>query len=98
MPREKIPTVTIHGQTDALIVQVAQVRDSLQKAKPRDLPADTVPNLTHLIEMLGLIGKKVEGLETEHRNLAALAEIGNVVNSSLELDEVLRIVMDNIVR
>ena len=37
-------------------------------------------------------------MEAEHKKLTALAEIGNVVNSSLELEEVLRIVMDNIVR
>jgi adenylate cyclase len=34
----------------------------------------------------------------EYANLLALTEIGQVVNSSLELDEVLRIVMDTIVR
>jgi PAS domain S-box-containing protein len=37
-------------------------------------------------------------LDAQHKNLTALANIGSVVNSSLELDEVLRIVMDNIVR
>jgi adenylate cyclase len=30
--------------------------------------------------------------------MLALADVGQVINSSLELDEVLRIVMDNIVR
>ncbi|HNM36135.1 MAG TPA: adenylate/guanylate cyclase domain-containing protein, partial [Anaerolineales bacterium] len=34
----------------------------------------------------------------EHGNMLALVETGQVINSSLELDEVLRIVMDNIVR
>jgi adenylate cyclase len=36
--------------------------------------------------------------DAEQANLLALADIGQVVNSSLELDEVLRIVMDTIVR
>jgi adenylate cyclase len=36
--------------------------------------------------------------DAEQANLLALVDIGQVVNSSLELDEVLRIVMDTIVR
>ncbi len=40
----------------------------------------------------------MESFEAQHNNLLALADIGQVINSSLELDEVLRIVMDNIVR
>lgn len=95
---EKSPTATLHGQTNALAVQAAQLRDALQKVKPRDLPPDAVQNLTHLADTLIQVGQKMESLEAEHRNLLALGEIGNVVNSTLELDEVLRIVMDNIIR
>jgi PAS domain S-box-containing protein len=54
--------------------------------------------LTSLEATLIRIGNQVRDFEKEHRNLSALAEIGQVVNSSLELDDVLRIVMDNIVR
>ncbi len=39
----------------------------------------------------------MKSFEAQHSNLLALADIGQVINSSLELDEVLRIVMDNIV-
>ena len=42
--------------------------------------------------------RKMEEFETEHGNLRALAGIGQVVNSTLELDSVLEIVMDTIVR
>ncbi|MCJ7434304.1 MAG: GAF domain-containing protein, partial [Anaerolineales bacterium] len=52
----------------------------------------------HLEDTLSRLGQKIESFEIEHGNLTALANIGQVVNSSLELDEVLRIVMDNIVR
>ena len=51
-----------------------------------------------LADTLAKIGQKFEAFEAEHSNMQALAQIGGVVNSSLELDEVLRIVMDNIVR
>jgi adenylate cyclase len=90
--------VTLYGQTNALALQAAKLRDALQKLKPRDLPGNTVEDLTNLTEMLKTIGRKLEAFEAEHGNLLALAQIGAVVNSSLELDEVLRIVMDNIVR
>ena len=90
--------VTLHGQTVTLALQATKLRDALQKLKPRDLPANTIQDLTNLADRLSSIGQKIEAFETEHSNMQALAQIGSVVNSSLELDEVLRIVMDNIVR
>src|SRR5512135_2831446 len=90
--------VTLHGQTTTLAQQATKLRDALQKVKPRDLPPNTVQDLTNLAETLGRIGQRLATFEAEHSNMQALAQIGGVVNSSLELDEVLRIVMDNIVR
>ena len=87
----------MHKRT-RLALQAARLRDALQKLKPRDLPPNTVQDLTHLADTLNEIGRKIELFETEHSHMLALAQIGSVVNSSLELDEVLRIVMDNIVR
>ncbi len=46
---------------------------------------------------LDRLTKLIANTETQFRNTLALTEIGKVVNSTLELDEVLRIVMDNIV-
>ena len=40
----------------------------------------------------------VRSLEEERRSLRALTQVGQVINSSLELNEVLQIVMDNIIR
>jgi adenylate cyclase len=90
--------VTLHGQTKTLALQAAKLRDTLQKVKPRDLPPNAIQDLSNLAEMLGRIAQKLEAFEAEHSNMRALAQIGGVVNSSLELEEVLRIVMDNIVR
>jgi PAS domain S-box-containing protein len=75
-----------------------ELRDYLQKAKLRDLPQNALQNLGSLAETLKQVGDRLEMLDAQHKNLTALANIGSVVNSSLELDEVLRIVMDNIVR
>lgn len=98
MASDTSQAVTLHGQTTTLVLQAARLRDALQKVRSRDLPANTVQDLTNLVDTLGRVGQKIEAFEAEHRNMQALAQIGGVVNSSLELDEVLRIVMDNIVR
>jgi PAS domain S-box-containing protein len=98
MDLDKSHPVTLHGQTITLALQATKLRDALQKLKPRALPANTIQDLTNLADRLSSIGQKVEALETQHSNMQALVQIGSVVNSSLELDEVLRIVMDNIVR
>ncbi len=89
---------TLYGQTSALALQAVRLRDALQKVKPRDLPPNTLQDLTQLADTLSEMGRKLEQFEAEHKNMSALAEISRVVNSSLELDEVLRIVMDTIVR
>jgi PAS domain S-box-containing protein len=47
---------------------------------------------------LARISRQVSRLEEERQDLSELADIGHVVNSTLKLDDVLRIVMDTIVR
>src|SRR3990172_3450911 len=47
---------------------------------------------------LNRLSRQFKQKEEERKNLKALADIGQVVNSSLDLNEVLRIVMDTIVR
>jgi PAS domain S-box-containing protein len=98
MIQDKSQPVTLHGQVNALALQAARLRDGLQKVKSRDLPSNAGQDLSSLADTLAKIGQKFEAFEAEHSNMQALAQIGGVVNSSLELDEVLRIVMDNIVR
>jgi len=61
------------------------------------LPEGTLQELEHLSASLKTIRDKVKGLEEQQRQWASLAGIGNVINSSLELREVLRLVMDTIV-
>jgi PAS domain S-box-containing protein len=98
MASDNSDPVTLQGQIDMLAVQAGKLRDAFQKKKPRDLPANTMEDLNNLADTLNRIGEKVREFEVEKNNSLALARIGRVVNSSLELDEVLRIVMDNIVR
>lgn len=74
------------------------LREYLQKAKPRDLPPTAVQSLSDIAETMKRLGNRLEMLEAQHKSLTAITKVGSVVNSSLELEEVLRIVMDNIVR
>jgi adenylate cyclase len=89
---------TVHEHINTLALQAGRLRDDLQKKNPRDLPSNAIDDLNNLAVSLSKIGLQMEFFEAQHGNLLALADIGQVINSSLELDEVLRIVMDNIVR
>ena len=99
MDSSQPPPAAIHGQINTLALQTTKLRDALLLTNTSpDLPAHkTIGDLTALAGTLSKIGQQLEIMEAEHSNLLALARIGGVINSSLELDEVLRIVMDNIV-
>lgn len=63
-----------------------------------DLPEGVVEGLRQLSGTLRIIQQTIEEHEADRRNLLALAEIGQVVNSSLDLKTVLNEVMDTIIR
>ncbi|MFZ5879784.1 MAG: adenylate/guanylate cyclase domain-containing protein [Chloroflexota bacterium] len=86
---------TVHEQILALGQQAGKIRQIVEKGRAE---RDAVEALSTLETTLIRIGNQVRDFEKEHRNLSALADVGKVVNSSLELEEVLRIVMDTIVR
>lgn len=88
---------TIHDQLTALAVIAGKIRSEIEIGKLKS-PKDTAEQLHFLQSTLEALGSKMETFQREHSNMLALVETGQVINSSLELDEVLRIVMDNIVR
>ena len=98
MSSDRTRPTTLHDEINTLALQAGKLRDELKQKKIRDLPSHAIDDLTNLATMLSKLGGQMEAFEDEHGNLLALADIGQVINSSLELDEVLRIVMDNIVR
>ena len=95
-PEQTIPT-TVHDQLSTLGLQAEKIRLDLEASRLK-LPKTVVEELRNLETTLPKISGRIEAFQKEHSNMLALADIGQVVNSSLELDEVLRIVMDNIVR
>ncbi len=97
MPADNTRPSTLHDQLLALAVVAGKIRSDFSANKIQ-LPKEINNHLHHLQTSLEQISEKIEVFQNEHSNLMALAQVGQVINSSLELDEVLRIVMDNIVR
>jgi adenylate cyclase len=89
-------TENIEQQVEALWQVIEKMRIALLDGS--SLPGGTLPGLEHLSTRLKAIHDKMKSLEEQQRQWASLAEIGNVINSSLDLSEVLCAVMDTIVR
>ena len=95
-PENTRPT-SLHDQVLAYSTQIRKIRTGLDDSKIQ-LPANTTDEMFRIEKSLEQISEKLEVFQKEHSNMLALADVGQVINSSLEIDEVLRIVMDNIVR
>ncbi len=91
------PHAPLNEQIQALSKLTGQMRSSLQTVRS-SLPPDTLEGLSNLENRLFQVSKQVVAVEEERSKLLALASTTQAVNSSLELDEVLQLVMDTIVR
>jgi adenylate cyclase len=94
MATAKIKRVSINDQLIAVTKQASKARASLETGAS----ADTVEGLKNLESSLERISETLVPFEQRYSHLQALVGIGQVVNSTLEIDEVLQIVMDTIVR
>ena len=94
MATAKTKPISINDQVVTITQQSVKLRNSLDS---RGLP-DTVEGLKNLENSLERISEVLIPFEQRYSHLQALAGIGQVVNSTLEVDEVLQIVMDTIVR
>ena len=84
-------------QLKELSRQILSVRNQLRDSRT-NIPEDVLTRLNHLATHMDNISKQVASHEDERKDLRALADIGRIVNSSLDLNDVLRIVMDTIIR
>ncbi len=89
--------IPVEQQMKSLSQMAGQIRSSVLPLRA-SLPPTILEELSQLEGRLYRLSQDVAAFAEERKNLLALTEIGQVINSSLELDEVLRIVMDNIVR
>ncbi|MBN2044377.1 MAG: GAF domain-containing protein [Anaerolineales bacterium] len=96
-PPESTVTLTLAQQLSTLAFMAEQISRRL-KDIPGEISKETRENLTHMVNSLNRFSKQIEQEDAERQNLQALANIGQVINSSLNPDEVLRIVMDTIIR
>ncbi len=92
----EMPT-PLNEQVLAISKLIGQMRTSLQTVRA-SLPPDTLEGLSGLESSLFQVSKQVTAVEDERSKLLALASTAQAVNSSLELDEVLQLVMDTIIR
>ncbi len=91
-PRDTSP---LSLQLSTLAQQVDEVLAQFRKSNST---GPLVGKMTQLSILLGFFKRQISESEEELRSLRALAGIGEVINSSLDLDAVLRIVMDTIIR
>ncbi len=97
-PEVKIATsLSTSQQLLEISDQVDILRANLEKPNT-NLPQKTSHHLNLIKKHIVGVAGKVKQQEDELNDLRALADIGRIVNSSLDLQNVLRIVMDTIVR
>ncbi|RPJ28883.1 MAG: adenylate/guanylate cyclase domain-containing protein [Chloroflexi bacterium] len=95
MVTAKTKSISINDQVIAITQQSAKLRNSLDSEHG---PGEVVGGLKDLENSLEKVSEALIPFEQRFSHLQALAGIGQVVNSTLEVDEVLQIVMDTIVR
>lgn len=89
--------------TNSLEAEFSLANQSLQQVLEltqryrSSLPPELVAGVTQVYANLNRSGQALRRNLEEHANLVALSDVSQVVNSSLELNEVLRIVMDRII-
>ena len=95
MDTVKSKTVSINDQIVAIAQQAIKLRQALD-SKP--VPKELIDDFKLLENSLTRVSEVSIPFEQRFSHLQALAGMGQVINSTLEIDEVLQIVMDTIVR
>jgi PAS domain S-box-containing protein len=95
MDSVKAKAISINDQVVTITQQSAKLRNSVEF---KHVPQEAVDELKNLENSLTHISELLIPFEQRFGHLEALAGIGQVINSTLEVDEVLQIVMDTIVR
>jgi PAS domain S-box-containing protein len=87
----------LNQSVDSIRHQISAYRDVASRVGVEP-PSDVMEGLLILNNHLLRLRKLVDNFEWERRNLAALVDIGGVINSSLDLTTVLNEVIDTIIR
>ncbi len=92
------PLVSLDQQVSAVANLLEELQSALRSNRSLFIPQRVNQMVSGLAAALPQIRQQVQALGEEWRSLRALAQIGQVVNSTLELDEVLQLVMDTIIQ
>ena len=87
----------LKDQILALSRQVGRIYSTIRTITS-NVPRTVTDELSLLEGQLYKVSRKAAAFEDEHSNMVALASISQMVNSSLDVDEVLRIAMDTVVK
>ncbi|PKO18211.1 MAG: hypothetical protein CVU39_01875 [Chloroflexi bacterium HGW-Chloroflexi-10] len=93
-----LSTQEITQSISELKVWLEEINLSLNKVRSAAIPSSTYQNAARSLRKLIDMEKYLTSMDEEYRNNRAVAQISQVVNSSLDIDVVLRIVMDTIIR
>jgi len=89
--------ISVSAQLSYLSESVSSLGSKLKSGW--DEPDKSVlDQLTQLSNTLNSLSREISAKEEERKNLRALTDISKLINSSLEIDEVLRFAMDTIIR
>jgi putative nucleotidyltransferase with HDIG domain len=84
-------------EVEAIHGKLASLQSGLQKAG-YTLPPEVISGVRQLVSRMITLRETIQNVEENRDNLQALAEIGYVVNSSLDLPTVLNEVIDTIIQ
>ena len=94
---EETVKTPLKNQILALSRQVGHACSTIRTTVP-GVPRNVTDELSLLEGQLYKMSRSAAAFEDEHANMVALTNISQMVNSSLEVDEVLRIAMDTVVK
>jgi len=97
-PPESKAFHSLDQQIERSLTIIGQIQQYFLQKRPAVVPISIYEAINQLEPSTALIRREAIILDDERRSLQALAQIGQVVNSSLDLDVVLQIVMDTIIR
>lgn len=97
MSNENTTALPLKDQLLGLSRQVGRIGTTIS-TRALDAPRSLIDELSLIEGRLYKISRRAAAFGEEHKNMVALANISQMVNSSLEVDEVLRIAMDTVVR
>jgi adenylate cyclase len=90
--------ISVDQQLVGLVKFFKEIQSYLDVQRPAFIPEHVYLAVQQIGKQLPELHGQVKALESEWRSLRALAQMGQLVNSSIDLDVVLQTVMDTIIR